>query len=151
MITQDASTEEIHCALVQSHASAKARSISIVADDAEIPEPARFAITFDFGSARLTDGSKALLDRVALVILKDEDLSKSAFFVDGHTDAVGSVEYNDKLGQDRADSSAIYLRARLDEPFEMKVRSFGETRLLDPDTPTASVNRRVEISPVIKQ
>jgi len=147
LLTETADKSQIHCALTKSHASSMSRSISIVETEPEV-EGVGFAINFEFGSAELTKESKALLATVAEVIAEDEILRKSAYFIDGHTDAVGSADANQALGQERAEAAAAKLLGGVDFALSLKVRSFGETELLDPDKPNSADNRRVEITPV---
>jgi outer membrane protein OmpA-like peptidoglycan-associated protein len=147
VLSSDATAAQIHCALSRSQSNSLTRAISIVETDPDI-QAVSFAITFEFGSAALTAESQALLNTVAQVIAGDTALSKSAYFIDGHTDAVGSLAANQKLGKDRAQAAAVHLLGGLDIPLAVKIRSFGETRLLDPNVPNADLNRRVEITPV---
>ncbi|WP_136657360.1 OmpA family protein [Nitratireductor sp. XY-223] len=147
VLTSTASEQEIKCALKDSQSNSMKRSISIVESEPEV-EAVSFAINFEFGSADLTPDARTLLKKIADVIKNDEELSQSAYFIDGHTDAVGSEESNEILGMERAKSAAGQLLAELEFPLTVKVRSFGEVQLLDPDKPNASVNRRVEFTPV---
>lgn len=147
VLGETADKAQIHCALSQSRASSMTRSISIVETDPQL-EAVRFAVNFDFASTDLTAASQALLSRVAAVIAEDPALRQAGYFVDGHTDAVGSEAANMALGTARADSVATHLAGAVEFPLTLKMRSFGETRLLDADTPQAARNRRVEITPV---
>lgn len=147
LMTEAANKAQIHCALSRARASSSARSISIVETEPEL-DAVSFAINFEFGSAVLTPASQALLSKVAEVIAEDEALRESAFFIDGHTDAVGAAQDNQVLGQERAAAAASYLLADVDFALSLRVRSFGEDRLLDPADPNSARNRRVEITPV---
>ena len=68
--------------------------------------------------------------------------------VAGHSDSVGSSEYNQVLSERRANSVAQYLLSRKIIPVRIETVGFGE------DTPIAdnasaegkSLNRRVELS-----
>lgn len=147
ILTETADAAQIRCALTASQSEAMTRGITVVQTEAEV-QGAPFAIQFEFGSADLTPASQDLLTRVAGVIAADEALRVAAYFIDGHTDAVGSDEANQMLGAARAASAATHLRAQVDFPLRLEVRSFGETRLLDAGDPEAARNRRVEITPV---
>lgn len=147
LLTETANRAQIHCALSRSQKSSVNRAISIVEADPEL-DAVRFAINFEFGSAELTPASRELLAKVAEVIAGDEALREAAYFIDGHTDAVGSAEDNQKLGQARAAAAAGQLLSDVDFAMALKVRSFGEAQLLDPDDPNSARNRRVEITPV---
>ncbi len=147
LLTEAADKAQIHCALSRSQASSTARAISIVETEPEL-EAVSFAINFEFGSAALTPASQALLSKVAEVIAEDEALRKAAFFIDGHTDAVGAAQDNQVLGQARAAATASHLLADVDFALSLRVRSFGEAQLLNSDDPNSALNRRVEITPV---
>jgi outer membrane protein OmpA-like peptidoglycan-associated protein len=67
--------------------------------------------------------------------------------VDGHTDTVGSHQYNQDLSERRAESVAQELIVRDVLPGRLIVRGFGETQPLVPtgDNVNEPQNRRVEI------
>mgnify|MGYP001796089728 CR=1 FL=1 len=56
-------------------------------------------IVFDFNSATLLSESKAALDAIAEYL---EENPERRFYVVGHTDAVGTLTFNEKLSQERA-------------------------------------------------
>lgn len=147
LVAMSASRDEIRCALLLNRAHASARAITIVATEAEV-ESVGFAIGFAFNSADLTPEARMFLDEMAAVIGESVELAALGYFIDGHTDATGSAEYNLGLGQARADATAAYLASALAFPLKVETRSFGETRLSDPADPAGAVNRRVEITPV---
>lgn len=65
---------------------------------------------FDFNKATLKDEGKDALSSVAKVLLERKyDASKTRIEVDGHTDRIGTAEYNAKLSQERADTTRAYL------------------------------------------
>ena len=72
--------------------------------------------------------------------------------VNGHTDAVGSYEYNQALSERRADAVADYLADRSVNPVRMHVAGFGKTEPIASNATVSgrAANRRVEIilSPV---
>ena len=101
-------------------------------------------ILFDYNSYALRTESKATLQNLADNFRKypDEQIS-----VEGHTDAVGSHESNQRLSEQRADGVRNYL---VDQGVNgQRVRSigFGETRpKATNETPEGrQLNRRVEI------
>lgn len=63
-------------------------------------------ITFKSGSADLLAVSNPTLDKVAQIIKKYPDLKVR---IEGHTDNVGSDDYNQQLSQERADAVKNYL------------------------------------------
>jgi OOP family OmpA-OmpF porin len=103
-------------------------------------------IEFAFDRAELTGSSFVILD-VAI-----EELSRCPNIpvrIEGHTDALGSDEYNQALGQRRADSVRSYFVSKGLSGSRLSARSFGESN------PVASnetdegrqLNRRVELHP----
>lgn len=104
------------------------------------------AVTFALGSAELSEAAKALLTDVAGA-LASETLAGYRFSVAGHTDAVGSADYNLTLSEARARSVKTYLTAMHGiAPDRLDTLGYGETRLLFPDAPEDGRNRRVEIT-----
>ncbi|WP_420396523.1 OmpA family protein [Nioella sp.] len=102
-------------------------------------------INFEFDSATLTPQARALVARLAQAIF-DAGLSGRAFEVQGHTDASGAASYNLDLSNRRAQAVIEELvnvhginRALLTPV------GYGETRLINPSSPNAAENRRVEI------
>ncbi len=85
-------------------------------------------VTFEFNSARLDGTAQAILRQQAHWIRQFPEIR---FRVYGHTDAVGSNQFNKALGKRRADAVVHYLstlgvsRSRLEA-----VVSFGETQPL---------------------
>ncbi|HEX2933457.1 MAG TPA: OmpA family protein [Candidatus Binatia bacterium] len=101
------------------------------------------AVAFRFDSADLTDLGKG---QVYLAAQRLKEKSDVTVVVEGHTDATGSDEYNQKLGQRRAQTVMSELSAQGIEPNRMSATSLGENRpLLSQETDWArAVNRRVE-------
>ena len=62
-------------------------------------------INFEFNSHILSDGYPSLL-RLAELLQKHPDFRVK---VEGHTDKIGSDRYNDKLGQQRAETVKAFL------------------------------------------
>jgi OmpA-OmpF porin, OOP family len=102
-------------------------------------------ITFEFGSAALTPASIKTLDNLGNALtqgLKEE----KAFLIEGHTDSVGSREYNDKLSWDRAQSVKAYLVKEFGvEPERLQTMGKGFMDPANPQNPYAAENRRVVI------
>jgi len=111
--------------------------------------------TFAFGSAALTENAEHEINGFF------DDLGESAnsssapssasgrlFVVAGHTDSVGSEDYNYQLGQQRADRVAGYLVSKEGvDPTQIRVVSYGASKPVA-DNGTSSgrrSNRRVEI------
>ena len=101
-------------------------------------------ITFDFGSANLKSAYYEVLNSVASV-LKDYD--KTYIDVYGHTDSIGSHNYNNKLSNRRANCVAEYIVAHGCKVQRFSIQGFGETKPIAPNTDPSgrAQNRRVEI------
>jgi outer membrane protein OmpA-like peptidoglycan-associated protein len=101
------------------------------------------AVAFRFDSAELTDLGKGQVYVAAQRLKEKADLT---VVIEGHTDAAGNEEYNQKLGQRRAQAVMKELSAQGIDPNRMSAASVGESKpLVDQDAQWArAVNRRVE-------
>jgi outer membrane protein OmpA-like peptidoglycan-associated protein len=110
------------------------------------PPSLDLAVTFEFGSARLTPDAEVLLDRLGTA-LANPQLRGRQFLLAGHTDAVGGDEVNQALSEKRAEAVRDYLvrRYHVDRAL-LETKGFGRSRLLDPANPTSEVNRRVQVT-----
>ena len=102
------------------------------------------SIQFEFDSAKLLPESRPLLDNLAKAINSDK-LRGFTFILEGHTDIVGSDDYNQKLSNQRALSVLAYLASKGVSKERLKALGKGSTELLMPDKPDAAENRRVRI------
>jgi len=102
------------------------------------------SIQFEFDSAKLLPESRPLLDNLAKAINSDK-LRGFTFILEGHTDIVGSADYNQKLSNQRALSVLAYLASKGVSKERLKALGKGSTELLMPDKPDAAENRRVRI------
>ncbi len=102
-------------------------------------------VTFEFNSAELTPLAKRQLTEVGKA-LSMEAFKESKFVIAGHTDAVGSAEYNKRLSQARAEAAVSFLvnEHGLDAA-RLEPRGKGESALLPDVAQDAGENRRVEI------
>lgn len=101
-------------------------------------------VLFDFDSYRLKPQSVKSLDEAAKII--SEKYSDREILVEGHTDNIGSSDYNQRLSESRANSVAKYLKEKgLGD--KLSYRGYGKERpLFDNNTAEGrSKNRRVEI------
>ena len=66
----------------------------------------------------------------------------------GHTDSIGSEDYNQQLGLQRASTVSNYLITKGVDLDDLHIESFGESTPLEPNATLAgrSMNRRVLIS-----
>jgi outer membrane protein OmpA-like peptidoglycan-associated protein len=102
-------------------------------------------LTFERGSAELTEDSAPLLDAVAAVINSHPGIH--LLRVEGHTDNRGRRARNVELSQDRAKSVADALARRGLSPRRLSALGFGPARpIADNGTEEGrALNRRVEI------
>jgi peptidoglycan-associated lipoprotein len=83
------------------------------------------AASFKSDSADLSEGARAELDRFAELLVRQNKLVHLE--IQGHTDSRGSEDYNQKLGQQRAEKVREYLYKQHDIPLHlMNVISFGD-------------------------
>ncbi|SEP92085.1 Outer membrane protein beta-barrel domain-containing protein [Solimonas aquatica] len=102
-------------------------------------------VYFDFDKADLKAAERAKLDN-ALKIVQDMKNPKIVLRLNGHTDDVGTPEYNVGLGERRAQTVKKYL-ADKGYKGEFQITSFGETKpAADNGTEQGrALNRRVEV------
>ena len=99
-------------------------------------------VNFEYNSDTLTRQARSNLDEFAKA-LKDPRLSPAAFVVEGHTDGMGSDEFNLELSIRRAKSVVAYLEGHGVSAEKLEAKGYGKQKLLVPD-PAAKQNRRVE-------
>ena len=102
-------------------------------------------VLFDFASDSLRNDQLPQLARVAEQ-LRGVELSQGYLVVIGHTDAVGSAEYNEQLSLRRAQNVATYLQNISGiPPGRIRTSGAGFRFLKYPSDPTHSGNRRVQL------
>ena len=101
-------------------------------------------VNFEFNSANLTVNAKQILDQVAAALASRPDLKVE---LDGHTDGIGSLSYNQKLSERRADSVKAYLVAAGIADARLSTRGFGKTMPVATNSTEEGrdLNRRVEL------
>lgn len=100
-------------------------------------------ITFQTGSSRLTQESKAILKKVKSIV---DNYPGRVLSIEGHTDSTGSAERNQELSEERAKSCYNYLIELGLSPAALRYRGYGENNPVA-DNMIASgreKNRRVE-------
>lgn len=135
------SSEEIVRSL---QAPVKTRSIFGAGTARNLQAMVDLTINFDFDSANLRDNSREQLKNLSHA-LKDARLQGRRFRVEGHTDAVGTLAYNDELSERRARSVVEYLGAEGVPVDRLEAVGKGFREPLDPNQPQAALNRRVRI------
>ena len=108
---------------------------------------------FEFNKATLTGQARATLDKE--VIAKLATIRNLRFInVNGHTDRLGSAQYNQKLSQKRADAVRAYLVSKGVDASKIETYGFGKTLPIKacPDQKNRKAlieclapNRRVEV------
>jgi outer membrane protein OmpA-like peptidoglycan-associated protein len=95
-----------------------------------------------FEGSALRPPGKTLLDRAAEVMRGHSGLRASVM---GYTDDMGSVEYNQRVAQERADAVASHLAGS--KLGDLAVKGIGEAQPRFPNTSRAGrrLNRRVEL------
>ncbi len=102
------------------------------------------SLKFDFDKADLKPENRELLSRIAGILLTSSDYTIS---VNGHTDDVGTDEYNQKLSERRAQSVRDYLVEAGVSPDIITVTGWGKSKPLVQGTSAEAraKNRRVEL------
>jgi outer membrane protein OmpA-like peptidoglycan-associated protein len=103
-------------------------------------------VLFDFNRATLKPGTREKLSKLAGILLAYPGDYRME--IEGHTDAIGSEEYNLRLSQSRAESVRDYLgQAGIPAGRIIATRGLGKSHpIADNTTATGrQVNRRVEI------
>ena len=101
-------------------------------------------VLFDTGSYTLKPGAREKLAKISGIVLAHPGLSLQ---IEGHTDSVGSNEFNQQLSERRADSVRDFLAEQGVAASSISARGFGKTQpVASNDTAEGRQrNRRVEI------
>ena len=102
-------------------------------------------LLFDFNSAQLRAASRTNLTELSTTL---SDMPDTELLIAGHTDSVGSDDYNYGLSERRAQSAADYLMTRGISGSRINITGLGETEPLGSNDTDAGrqQNRRVEIA-----
>jgi len=107
---------------------------------------------FDFDSARIKPGFNSTMDKVASVVNR---YGKTFLTVVGHTDSVGTAQYNQRLSEQRAQAVAHYFAGKGVIPERLAAEGKGETapRASNATPDGRRLNRRVEvyIEPIVAE
>lgn len=102
-------------------------------------------VLFDYDSDTLTAQAKQQLGPVGMALASD-DLKGMHFRIEGHTDVVGSDQYNLDLSKRRAKAVKAYLTQQYGlKGVTIEIVGKGERDLADAANPTSEANRRVRI------
>ncbi len=99
---------------------------------------------FDFDSYALTDQARAALDQDGKLLRAH---SSAKITIEGHCDERGTAEYNQALGEKRAQAARDYLAAAGVEASRIQIISYGKERPFDPghDEAAWAKNRRAHL------
>jgi outer membrane protein OmpA-like peptidoglycan-associated protein len=102
------------------------------------------SMQFNFDKATLRPENRELLSKIVGILLTSKNYG---IYVYGHTDDIGSEEYNLDLSERRAQTVRDYLTENGIAPEIITSRGFGKSRPIVPDTnaEARAENRRVEI------
>ncbi len=100
-------------------------------------------IYFEFNQAYLRRESLSTLDKIVEKLKKNPKIKLE---IQGHTDNIGSKEYNQKLSEKRANVVMEYLIKNGISPERLRAKGFGETKPIAPNSTEEgrSKNRRTE-------
>jgi outer membrane protein OmpA-like peptidoglycan-associated protein len=101
-------------------------------------------VNFDFNKSNIRPDARPILDEAVSTLKEYKQITLS---VDGHTDSIGTDQYNQKLSQRRAKSVADYLAKGGIDAKRMTEKGFGESQpVASNDTAEGRAqNRRVEL------
>ena len=106
---------------------------------------------FETNSSDIKSGFETTMSKIADVVVR---YGKTSLTVVGHTDNVGSNDYNQKLSERRAHAVAQYLERKKVDPVRLGVSAKGEVQPIASNSSESGrqVNRRVEIyvEPVVQ-
>ena len=107
------------------------------------PSALALPVQFRFDSAEIQPAARRQLDALAEGIRMLPAARRVT--IEGHTDAVGTAQYNEQLSQRRADSVKQYLVAthRIN-PARLRAVGMGQRGMLPDLDPRAAENRRVQ-------
>jgi outer membrane protein OmpA-like peptidoglycan-associated protein len=105
-------------------------------------------VYFEYNSAKVTDQAREMLDRLGEALASPE-LRQHRFLIAGHTDAVGTDEFNLDLSYRRAQAVRDYLALHGIDRHRIAVKGWGRSRLKDTMHPDSGINRRVEVALIV--
>ena len=113
------------------------------------PQTMRFItlgrVTFISDKWQLTDAAKRMLDRVCVYLNANPGAER--LLLDGHTDSIGTINFNDALSDKRARAVQTYLESKGVDPHLIQWKGHGERAPIDENwNPLGrSRNRQVEL------
>jgi outer membrane protein OmpA-like peptidoglycan-associated protein len=105
-------------------------------------------VLFDTDKSNIKPEANAALEKAAADIKARIGPRLRYVLINGHTDATGSADYNQRLSEARAKAAADWFVTRKYlERAKIRTQGFGKTQPLSPNTdePGRAKNRRVEL------
>lgn len=138
--TSTPSTEQ----MIQQLQAPRTRGLRNLAVEPVVRPSVSLLIQFDFNSARVRPESQQVLTNLSQALQSPELLS-AHFAVEGHTDAKGGKDFNQKLSQQRAQAVSDFLKTQGVVEARLVVAGKGASELANSTDPFAAENRRVRI------
>jgi outer membrane protein OmpA-like peptidoglycan-associated protein len=146
----DTATQAKEATFINSLRNRSTRSLSLgereeVAQLAATKPKIDLEIRFDYNSADIAKTSVQAVQELGKA-LSDPSLKGSTFVVAGHTDAVGTEQYNQGLSERRADTIKRYLTEKFGiNGADLVTVGYGESKPKDAKMPEDPTNRRVQV------
>ena len=141
--TRSIRTRSIRLLDAPDSAQAATQAAAQIAAAAAPPSAMSLPVRFAFDSAEIDAAARPQLDALAAgikLLPPDQPVA-----IEGHTDAVGSPNYNRHLSMRRALAVREYLtQAHGIDPRRLTTRGLGDTQPIDDGDPYAARNRRVQ-------
>jgi OOP family OmpA-OmpF porin len=104
-------------------------------------------VLFNFDSTEIKSKAHPMLNETSDILKKNPEIN---FEIGGHTDNIGSAEYNMKLSEGRANAVMQYLVSKGVDAKRLTAKGFGLTKpAASNDTQEGRAkNRRVELTPL---
>jgi len=132
----------------------KTRSWAVVATEPVLPKAPVAAedenvvamkILFEFDSADIKPEAVDTIELLAQSLITRQAAGKPVW-IEGHTDSIGTKQYNKQLSKRRASAvKALLVENYGIEPERLFVIGKGEVELFEPQKPKSAINRRVQI------
>lgn len=87
------------------------------------------SVTFTFNGWELSDAAKRTLDNVSAYLVSNPSIER--LLIDGHTDSVGGVKFNDTLSDKRAMAVLNYLTSKGVDPTLIHWKGYGKRAPID--------------------
>jgi len=111
----------------------------------EPPQSINLQVNFEFDSSNLTNDARLTLKALGDA-MQAKDLAGLRFRIVGHTDAVGTVDYNLDLSKRRAEAVRSHLVQFYSiDAKRLEAEGKGKSELIDTANPEDGINRRVQI------